>query len=73
MYGPIIGIIFGVIIVLILLISAVKILREYERGVIFRFGRLSGARGPGIFIIRRNHNPSMHSSYASWFQDRTRL
>ncbi len=49
--GPIIGIVFGVIIVLILIISAVKILREYERGVIFRFGRLRGARGPGIFII----------------------
>ncbi len=49
--GTIIGIVFGVIIVLAILISAVKILREYERGVIFRFGRLRGARGPGIFII----------------------
>jgi len=49
--GSIIGIVFGVIIVLIILISAVKILREYERGVIFRFGRLRGAGGPGIFII----------------------
>ncbi len=49
--GTIIGIVFGVIIFLAILISAVKILREYERGVIFRFGRLRGARGPGIFII----------------------
>ncbi len=31
--------------------SAIKILREYERGVIFRLGRLIGAKGPGIFFI----------------------
>ena len=31
--------------------SAVKIVQEYERGVIFRLGRLAGARGPGIFVI----------------------
>ncbi|GAH96706.1 unnamed protein product, partial [marine sediment metagenome] len=49
--GPTVAIIFGIIIVLILLLSAVKILREYERGVIFRFGRLRGAKGPGIFLI----------------------
>jgi len=39
------------ILVLLVLSSAVKILKEYERGVIFRLGRLSGARGPGIFLI----------------------
>lgn len=49
--GVVIAILFGVFIVLILLISAIKILREYERGVIFRFGRLKGIKGPGIFII----------------------
>jgi len=49
--GPIIAIIFGVVIVLILLISAIKILKEYERGVIFRLGRLRGAKGPGIILI----------------------
>ena len=49
--GPIIAIIFGVVIVLILLISAIRILKEYERGVIFRFGRLRGAKGPGIILI----------------------
>ncbi len=31
--------------------SAIKILKEYERGVIFRLGRLSGAKGPGIFWL----------------------
>ena len=34
--------------------SAIKILREYERGVIFRLGRVMGCKGPGlIFIIPR--------------------
>jgi len=40
-----------IILVFLVLSSAVKILKEYERGVIFRLGRLSAARGPGIFII----------------------
>jgi len=31
--------------------SAVKIVQEYERGVIFRLGRLAGPRGPGLFVI----------------------
>ena len=33
------------------LVSAVRILKEYERGVIFRLGRLHAVRGPGIFFI----------------------
>ena len=48
------GIILGVaavILLMILLPSSIKILREYERGVVFRFGRLSATRGPGIFLI----------------------
>jgi regulator of protease activity HflC (stomatin/prohibitin superfamily) len=40
-----------VIILIIIIMSAVKVLREYERGVIFRLGRLVGARGPGIFLL----------------------
>jgi len=50
----ILGIILGVaavILLMILLPSSIKILREYERGVVFRFGRLSATRGPGIFLI----------------------
>ncbi len=44
--------IFFVIIFLIIIASAsVKILREYERGVIFRLGRLIGAKGPGVIFI----------------------
>ena len=40
-----------VIIVLFLLGAAIKIVQEYERGVIFRLGRLIGAWGPGLFFI----------------------
>jgi regulator of protease activity HflC (stomatin/prohibitin superfamily) len=39
------------IILLFLLFSAVKIVQEYERGVIFRLGRFVGAKGPGVFFI----------------------
>ncbi|MCS7122008.1 MAG: slipin family protein [Archaeoglobaceae archaeon] len=39
------------IVILIFLASAIKIVKEYERGVIFRLGRLVGARGPGLFFI----------------------
>ncbi len=40
-----------VAIVVIFLINAIRIVREYERGVIFRLGRLVGAKGPGIFLL----------------------
>ena len=40
-----------VVVVLIILAMAIKIVSEYERGVIFRLGRLVGARGPGLFVI----------------------
>ncbi len=44
---------FGVIILAVLALasSAIKIVQEYERGVIFRLGRLIGAKGPGLFFI----------------------
>ncbi|ABN69269.1 SPFH domain, Band 7 family protein [Staphylothermus marinus F1] len=45
------GIIFLVIILLIFLAMSIKIVREYERAVIFRLGRLLGAKGPGLFFI----------------------
>ena len=43
----------GVIVLFVIIIipMAVKIVQEYERGVIFRLGRLVGARGPGLFLI----------------------
>ena len=36
---------------LLLFFQAVRIVQEYERGVIFRLGRLVGARGPGLFFL----------------------
>jgi len=44
----------GIVIVVIAFMfvaSAVKIVQEYERGVIFRLGRIQGAKGPGLFFI----------------------
>lgn len=43
---------FPVLIVVLLILSqAIKMVKEYERVVIFRLGRLSGVKGPGIFLI----------------------
>jgi regulator of protease activity HflC (stomatin/prohibitin superfamily) len=48
--GPVVVIL--VILAVIILPQALRILREYERGVIFRLGKLIGAKGPGmIFLI----------------------
>ena len=51
MYGIPSGIAFLVIFLFILAAASIKILREYERGVVFRLGRLIGAKGPGIIFI----------------------
>jgi len=45
------GIITIVIIGLFILANAIRILKEYERGVIFRLGRLIGAKGPGLILL----------------------
>lgn len=42
---------FLIFIAIMLLSSAIRILREYERGVIFRLGRLVGAKGPGLILL----------------------
>jgi regulator of protease activity HflC (stomatin/prohibitin superfamily) len=39
------------VLLLILLFSAIRILREYERGVIFRLGRLIAQKGPGLILL----------------------
>jgi len=39
------------IVVLAFLYSAVRILREYERGVVFTLGRYTGTKGPGLFLL----------------------
>jgi len=40
-----------VVIAILFLVAALKILREYERGVVFRLGRVIGAKGPGLIIL----------------------
>jgi len=45
------AIIFLVFILLIFLALSIKVVREYERAVIFRLGRLLGAKGPGLFFV----------------------
>ncbi len=43
---------FLIVLVVFFLVSAIKILNEYERGVIFRLGRVLGApKGPGLIIL----------------------
>jgi regulator of protease activity HflC (stomatin/prohibitin superfamily) len=45
-------IILGIVaLAVIILAASIKIVKEYERGVIFRLGRLLGAKGPGLFLI----------------------
>jgi regulator of protease activity HflC (stomatin/prohibitin superfamily) len=47
-----VGVVIVIVIVGIYLLSSIKILPEYERGVIFRLGRLLGAaKGPGLFLV----------------------
>lgn len=46
-----INIVIGLIVAILILSQAVKIIREYERVVIFRLGRFSGVKGPGIIFI----------------------
>lgn len=41
----------GILAVLLIIFSAIKIIREYERAVIFRLGRLLGVKGPGLFFV----------------------
>ena len=51
MSTTLIGIAIAVAVVLLLLAMSVRIVNEYERGVIFRLGRVIGAKGPGLFFI----------------------
>src|SRR6185503_12275939 len=45
---------FAIAIVVLYLLNSIKILKEYERGVIFRLGRVMGAaKGPGVILVFR--------------------
>ena len=51
MEGAVIGIIAVVFVVMVVASAAIKIAQEYERGVVFRLGRFTGERGPGLYFI----------------------
>src|ERR1051326_9192588 len=52
MAAALIGLAVVIFILVLFLISAIKVAREYERGVIFRLGRLlDPPKGPGLFIL----------------------
>ncbi len=48
---PTTALIIVLAILVLFLLNAIKIVREYERVVVFRLGRLQGAKGPGLFFI----------------------
>ena len=43
--------VFLIVVGIIVLMASIRIVTEYERGVIFRLGRLIGAKGPGLFFL----------------------
>ncbi len=51
MEGAVIGAIAALFVILVVASAAIKIAQEYERGVIFRLGKYTGVRGPGLYVI----------------------
>ena len=51
--SPLVLIVLGVIVLVLVIIalSAIRVVQQYERGVIFVLGRLIGAKGPGLFLV----------------------
>ncbi len=51
--SPFLFLVLGTIVLLlvILALSAIRVVQQYERGVIFVLGRLTGAKGPGLFLV----------------------
>ena len=43
--------VLAIVLIVLFLSAAIKILREYERGVIFRLGRVIKTKGPGLIIL----------------------
>lgn len=43
--------ILAIVLIVLFLASAIKVLKEYERGVIFRLGRIINTKGPGLIIL----------------------
>jgi regulator of protease activity HflC (stomatin/prohibitin superfamily) len=51
MSGIIIGVIVFLFVVIVVAAAAIRIAQEYERGVVFRLGRFTGVRGPGLYLL----------------------
>ena len=51
MTGAIIGAVVAIVLVLFLVFLSVRIVREYQRNVVFRFGRVIGTKGPGLIFL----------------------
>jgi regulator of protease activity HflC (stomatin/prohibitin superfamily) len=50
-FGEMIGIAIVIIVFVVILASAIRVIREYERAIVFRLGRLIGAKGPGLILL----------------------
>jgi regulator of protease activity HflC (stomatin/prohibitin superfamily) len=50
-FAEYIGVAIAVIVMVVIIASAIRIVREYERAVVFRLGRLIGAKGPGLILL----------------------
>ena len=46
-----ISMLFPIAVIVFILASAIRILREYERGVVFTLGRFTGVKGPGLILV----------------------
>jgi regulator of protease activity HflC (stomatin/prohibitin superfamily) len=49
--GAIIGAVVGIVVLLFFVFLSVRIVREYQRNVVFRFGRVIGTKGPGLIFL----------------------
>jgi regulator of protease activity HflC (stomatin/prohibitin superfamily) len=49
--AALIAIVIVIVVALLFLAASVRVAREYERGVVFRLGRLIGIKGPGLFLL----------------------
>src|SRR5260221_10951920 len=51
--NPLVLVVIGAIVLVLVIValSAIRVVQQYERGVIFVLGRLIGAKGPGLFLV----------------------
>jgi regulator of protease activity HflC (stomatin/prohibitin superfamily) len=51
--SPFLYVVFGAIVLFLVIValSAIRVVQQYERGIIFVLGRLTGAKGPGLFLV----------------------